>query len=72
MIDLGRPVCVHRGNDAVCVEQVDLDHRDLIENGTEVRIATQPARPLHTEHLNALLDEEFGEIGAVLATDTRD
>ena len=72
MIDLGRPVCVHSGNDAVCVAQVDFDHRNLIENGTEVRVKTQPARPLHTQHLNTLFDEEFGEIGAILATDTRD
>ena len=72
MVNLRRPVRVHRGDDPRCVIQVDLHHRDAINDGVEVRMKHRAAGPLHTEHVNAPFRKELGEVGAILTADTCD
>src|SRR5262249_50431905 len=61
-----------RLDERALVERVGLDEAEVVADRVEVRVAVRGARPGHSEDLVALVQEELGQIRAILAADPSD
>jgi RNase P/RNase MRP subunit p29 len=72
VVDLGRPVLAQDTDHRYFVEQVASHQRQLILNMGDTLEVNGAAAAQHPDDLVSLLKEQLGQIGAVLAGDTRD
>ena len=72
VVDLIRLVVAHDIRERCLIEQICRHQLDVIDEVTNPLIRCGRASPYNADHLVTLLEEELGEIGAILTRDTCD